>query len=234
MTSDELQKYKKVQSIAKEAVEFLKSFIREGITEQDIRESTEKFLYEKGVSSFRYYGIGAFVFVGERTTISISGREYQATDIKVQSNDLVTVDLSPEIEGFGGDLARSFIIENGRVTDAENSILLEIVEGVKTEEELHNQFRNFINEEMSFEQAYTKMNSLIEASGFENLDFKRNLGHSMANHKDDRIYIEAGNKAKFKEVDLFTFEPHIKKENGKYGFKYENIYYFDKGKLQIL
>ena len=73
------------------------------------------------------------------------------------------------------------------------------------------------------------MNSLIEASGFENLDFKRNLGHSMANHKDDRIYIEAGNKAKFKEVDLFTFEPHIKKENGKYGFKYENIYYFDKG-----
>ena len=50
----------------------------------------------------------------------------------------------------------------------------------------------------------------------------------------DRIYIEAGNKATFKDIDLFTFEPHIKKKQGNYGFKHENIYYFDKKKLEIL
>jgi methionine aminopeptidase len=234
MTSEELQKYKKVQSIAKETIEFLKSFISEGVTEKSIKEAAEKFLNNKGVNSFWYYGIGAFVFAGERTTISISGREYQATDKKVQRNDLVTVDLSPEIDGFWGDLARSFIIENGQVIDPEQSHMPEIDQGIRAEIELHKQFQNLVKEDMSFEEAHTKMNSLIDELGFENLDFNSNLGHSIARHKDDRIYLEAGNKTKFKEVDLFTFEPHIKKKKGKYGFKYENIYFFDKRKLTVL
>lgn len=234
MTSEELQQYKKVQSIARETIEFLKSFIQEGISAKEIKEAAEKFMNEKGVNSFWYYGIGAFVFVGEETTTSISGRQYQVSNTKVQTNDLVTVDLSPELNGSWGDFARSFIVENGEVIEPENSKLPEIVEGIEAENKLHQQFQNFISENTSFEEAYTKMNSLIEEFGFENLDFNKNLGHSIVKHKDDRIYIEAGNNATFKDVDLFTFEPHIRKKKGKYGFKHENIYYFENSKLKIL
>jgi methionine aminopeptidase len=234
MTSKELQQYKKVQSIAKETIEFLKSFIKEGLSAKEIKEAAEKFMNEKGVNSFWYYNIGAFVFVGEETTISISGRQYQVSDTKVLKNDLVTVDLSPELNGFWGDFARSFIVENGKVVEHENSKLPEIVEGIKAEKQLHKQFQNFINRDTSFEETYTKMNSLIEELGFENLDFNKNLGHSIVKHKDDRIYIEDGNKTTFKDVDLFTFEPHIKKKKGKYGFKHENIYYFEDSKLKAL
>jgi methionine aminopeptidase len=115
MNLGELQNYKEVQAVARETIEFLKSYIKEGVTEKKIKDSSEKFLRKKGIDSFWYYGVGAFVFVGRRTTISISGREYQASDAVVQNNDLVTVDLSPEKDGFWGDFARSFTVENGEV-----------------------------------------------------------------------------------------------------------------------
>ncbi len=61
-----------------------------------------------------------------------------------------------------------------------------------------------------------------------------NLGHSIEHRKENRIYIERGNKRKLGEVDYFTFEPHIAKAGSKYGFKRENIYFFDKDKLREL
>lgn len=234
MTSEELQKYKKVQLVAKKTIDFLKSLVKEGISEKEIKDAAEKYLYKNGIDSFWYYGIGAFVFIGERTTLSISGREYQATDKRVQKNDLVTVDLSPEINGFWGDFARSFIVENGKVIEPEFSNLSEITEGINTEKELHKKFQNLLNEDMSLEGAYTEMNSFIYKLGFENLDFNKNLGHSIVKYKENRIYIENGSTTKFKEINLFTFEPHIKKKGGRYGFKHENIYFFKKGKLQVL
>lgn len=33
------------------------------------------------------------------------------------------------------------------------------------------------------------------------------------------------------EAAYFTFEPHISIVNSKYGYKKENTYYFEKGKL---
>lgn len=234
MTEEYLNQYKKVQTVAKETIGFLQSFIKKGASEKEIKETAEKFMQKKGVNSFWYYRVGACVFVGKRTVISISGREYLATDTKVQLEDLVTVDLAPQINGFWGDFARSFVIANGKVGRAKQSKIPEIIQGIETETILHEKFQNFINEDMSLQEAYTKMNSFIDELGFENLDFNKNLGHSIEKRKDSRIYIEAGNKTKFKEIDLFTFEPHIKKKNGQYGVKYENIYYFNKGKIQIL
>lgn len=34
-----------------------------------------------------------------------------------------------------------------------------------------------------------------------------------------------------RDVKYFTFEPHISIPRSKYGFKKENIYYFENGKL---
>lgn len=50
-------------------------------------------------------------------------------------------------------------------------------------------------------------------------------------NKGDRVYIEKGNKQKLSDVDYFTFEPHISIPRSKYGYKKENIYYFEDSKL---
>jgi hypothetical protein len=61
-----------------------------------------------------------------------------------------------------------------------------------------------------------------------------NLGHSIVRKKEDRIYIEKGNRTKLADVSFFTFEPHISVSGSKYGYKRENIYYFDKEGLKEL
>lgn len=234
MTFKDIEQYRSVQQIAKDTIAFLCSYIQEGVTEREIVETAEKYMRDKGVCSFWYHNIGAFVFVGERTTISISGREYKPTDTKVKADDLVTVDLAPAINGFWGDFARSFVIQKGKMVEPEQSTSSEVIEGIAAETRLHLKFREFITQEMSLGEIYIRMNLLINELGFENLDFKGNLGHSIETQIGNRVYIESGNDTKFGELRLFTFEPHIRRKNGKYGFKHEEIYFFNEGKLEVL
>lgn len=92
----------------------------------------------------------------------------------------------------------------------------------------------FATPQTTFEELYYHMNHLIREKGFINLDFLGNLGHSIVKHKEDRIYIEKENPTRLEDVGYFTFEPHIGTKNSKYGYKKENIYYFENGRLTEL
>ena len=87
---------------------------------------------------------------------------------------------------------------------------------------------------LSFEELYYYINNIIEQKGYINLDFMGNLGHSIVRQKSDRVYIEKGNQIPLGDVAYFTFEPHISVPNSKYGYKRENIYYFDNGVIKEL
>ncbi|QHW33822.1 aminopeptidase P family protein [Paenibacillus rhizovicinus] len=235
---EQLSTYLHVQSIAKSTISELKDVIKEGISEREIVCITEEILRAKGVKSFWYHGIGAFVHVGKRTTISESGKGYKPTDTLVGRNDIVTVDLSPEMNSYWGDYARTFIIIDGKAVGVDALACsdndLELRDGVKVGENLHNLFMDFIKPDMTFEEVYLHMNEAINQLGYINLDFAGNLGHTIEFDKDNRRYLESGNKTKLSEVTLFTFEPHIKPRNLEYGFKREDIYYFRDGELLVL
>lgn len=227
-------KNKQVQQIAKIVMDEIANNINAGMKEYEVAELAESLLKKNGINQFWYYNIGAFVFVGERTTISISGREYKPSDMVIKENDIITIDLSPEKDGFWGDYARTIIVRDGKVSiDGFNSNT-EFEEGLITEVQLHKYLTEIVNETTTFEELYYYMNEKIVQLGYENLDFAKNLGHSIEKCKEDRKYIEKGNKLKLKEFSCFTFEPHIKKLNGKYGYKMENIYYFENGKVKEL
>ena len=81
----------------------------------------------------------------------------------------------------------------------------------------------------TFEEIFLEMNALIKSLGFENLDFLGNVGHTIEVDKNDRLYFEKGNSAALGQDTLFTFEPHIRAAGGRWGFKLENIYYFENG-----
>ena len=100
------------------------------------------------------------------------------------------------------------------------------------EEYLHKALIDMAAPDMTFEELYYFMNDLIVKKGFLNLDFLGNLGHSIVKNINDRIYIEKGNHKKLSDVEMFTFEPHISIPESKYGYKREDIYYFDNGKLE--
>jgi len=228
-----LEKYQEVQRIAKRTMKYLRSYIREGVTEQDIAHASDDFMRASGVSSFWYHGVGTLVLVGERTALSVSGRDYASSSEAVKPNDLVTVDLSPDIDSYWGDLARSFVIVRGEaeVPDGKTHGLFS---GIRAEKFLHKMLMSLACPSMTFEELHTAMNAAIGGMGYSNLDFRGNLGHSIEKDMGDRVYIEKGNRSKLSDAGLFTFEPHIQAKGSPFGYKMENIYYFDAGKLRML
>ena len=228
----EKQSYRQIQQAAKQTIECIKHMIKPGMNLLEIRESCEKKLLESGADSFWYWDVGALVFAGDETTVSVSGKQYATSNRVIGDNDIITIDLSPQIGNIWGDYARTVIVEKGEVIDD-----IELIEnpewksGLQMEEKLHAELLSFVTKETTFEELYYHMNEFIVENGFINLDFMGNLGHSIVKSKDDRIYIEKGNTKKLGDVHYFTFELHIALPDSKYGFKKENIYYFDGDRL---
>ena len=222
-----------VQQIAKQTMSFIKSQIKVGMSLQELRQIAERKMFSLGATSFWYWDIGAFVFSGEETTLSISGRQYQTANRLISNNDIITVDLSPQVGNVWGDYARTIIIENGVVINDINKISnAEWKNGLLMENKLHNELLSFATPATTFEELYLHINKFITANGYINLDFMGNLGHSIVTEKDNRIYIEKGNKTTLGSVKYFTFEPHIAVKGSKFGFKKENIYCFENSVLR--
>ncbi|HOC33771.1 MAG TPA: M24 family metallopeptidase [Ruminococcus flavefaciens] len=227
--------YREVQKIAKDTIAYIRNEIKAGMSLVEVRRLCEEKMLAEGADSFWYWDIGAFVFSGDETTVSVSGREYSTSDRIIQPDDIITIDLSPQCGNIWGDYARTVIIENGKVVDDISMVKNdEWRNGLLMEDKLHSELISFAAPETTFEELYLHINSFIREQGFVNLDFMGNLGHSIVKHKDDRIYIEKGNQAALSSVELFTFEPHISIPDSKYGFKKENIYFFSNGKLTEL
>lgn len=226
--------YEQVQNIAKDTMEYVRNNIKAGMNLVDIRKMCEDKMLELGADSFWYWDVGAFVFAGDETIISVSGTEYKTSDRTIKLNDIITIDLSPQNKDIWGDYARTIIIQNGEVVETVNISNEEWRNGLLMEEFLHSEFFKFVTPKTTFEQLYYHMNHVIEEKGFIKLDFLGNLGHSIVKQKIDRIYIEKGNQTCLGDVAYFTFEPHISVEGSKYGYRKENIYYFENDRLNEL
>lgn len=232
VTGEMFDLYLAMQNLNRATIKYAADRIQTGMNLSDIKEMCENYLLQNGADSFWYWDIGAFLFAGEETTISISGKEYKVADKKIQENDIITIDLSPQKNHIWGDYARTLVFEGGVLCHKTDTIKNdEWRNGLQMEEYLHNTLIEVVTPDMTFEELYHYMNALIAELGFLNMDFLGNLGHSIEKNKNDRIYIEKGNHKKLSDVKMFTFEPHISIPNSKYGYKREDIYYFDRGKL---
>ena len=231
---EEIKEYRRVQGIAKETMEYIRGAARPGMALKEVRRLCEEKMRELGADSFWYWGIGAFVFSGDETALSVSGAAYETNDRELEEDDILTVDLSPQRAGVWGDYARTIILEKGRAVEKGEVARAEWREGLAAEDALHEALREFARPETTLEELYFHINGRIGQMGFVNLDFHGNLGHTIVRRREDRIYIEKGNGARLGEAGLFTFEPHIGAPGSKYGFKKENIYYFEGGTLREL
>ena len=213
-------------------MKYIAGIMKVGMNLRDIKTLCENYLLENGADSFWYWDIGAFVFSEDETAISISGKDYMVADRTIQENDIITIDLSPQKNNIWGDYARTLVFENGVLCNETDRIKNdEWRRGLQMEEYLHKALIDAVAPDMTFEELCYYMNDVIVKKGFINLDFLGNLGHSIVKNKNDRIYTEKGNHKRLSDVEMFTFEPHIGIPESKYGYKREDIYYFDNGKL---
>ncbi len=226
MPSRELiAEHRVVQGIARALLDDLALSISPEDSEFTIAEKAVSGLCSRGAPDTWYYNCPAFVLLGARSCLSISGRDYQPAEKKVGLHNLVTVDLSPVLGGRWGDCARSFYVEDGSVTSTPTSP--EFLKGQLFLASLHAQMRRLVTSQTSFHALWEWTNRKIKEQGFENLDFLANVGHSIATTRDARQYIEKGNMALLGDVPFFTFEPHVRELGGTWGFKHENIFFFN-------
>lgn len=222
----ELEQYRSIQAISKQVLQDMISFIQPGVTEQAIHDHCVQLFAQAGITETWYHGVIALVFVGERTLVSMSGRDYTPTETIVRSQDVVTIDVSPTQQGYWSDYARSFIV--GEPTPAATA-------GIAAENQLHDYLVQVAKPELTFAELNTTMQVKIAELGYKNLDFKGTLGHTIEHDIDARIYITPGEQTRLRNVNLFTFEPHIQAlPEGPYGFRREDIYYFAGDQLKAL
>jgi len=232
-----VDKNKIAQDIARETISELHRFVKVGMSEKDIENKAMELMTQKGSNGWWYHGIGALVLLGKRSIQSMSGRDFFASeDNRVAENDVITIDLAPTVDRYWGDYARTLFVENGRVANEDQPTTPLLRQGLDAEFYLHQKLLVIAAPDMTYEQLFFQLNAEIARLGFENLDVHGNLGHSVEFDQADRIYIERGVTRTFAQVGkAFTLEPHIRIPGSPFGFKREDIYYFDgDGRLRRL
>lgn len=224
-----MEKNRIAQQIARETMSELHGFIRVGMSEKEIETRALELMSQKGSNGWWYHGIGALVLLGERSVLSMSGRDFFASPTnRVAQTDVVTIDLAPTLDGFWGDYARTIFVEDGVVAREDQPQTPLFRQGIDAELLLHQRLIEIATPEMTYEEIFFQLNAEITRLGFENLDVHGNLGHSVEMNQAERIYLERGSTRTLQQVGkMFTFEPHIRQVGGVVGFKREDIYLFD-------
>lgn len=220
----QFENHRTVQEIAKWVHSQLEQSITSDSSEASIANKATDLLADCGVTETWYYDVPAFVLLGSRSCLSVSGKNYVPSTERVGSFNLVTVDLSPGSGEAWGDCARSYVVEGGIVT--RNPSRTEFAEGLAIEKRLHKEMIEFAEPSTRFSDLFEYSNSRIAQFGYENIHFLRNLGHSIEVTPSERRFIDKNCHELLGSVSFFTFEPHIRKAGGKWGFKHEDIYYF--------
>ncbi len=201
--------------------------------ELSIATKAQQLLRELGYPHTWYYECHALVLLGSRSCLSISGKHYQASDEKIGGKNLVSIDLSPLHNTIWGDHSRTFAFEFGAYVEEPKT--LEYKNGLQFQKQLQKEMMQWVKPSTSFHSLFNWANVRIRESGFVNLDFRSNVGHSIAPELEERQYIQLNNHALLGTVDFFSFEPFVRLKGGNWGFKQEDIYFFDAvGNLELL
>lgn len=83
MVKETLGLYSTMQNLNRAAIKHIAGIIQAGMKLSDIKVLCEDYLLKNGADSFWYWDVGAFVFAGEETAISVSGKNYKTMPFSV-------------------------------------------------------------------------------------------------------------------------------------------------------
>jgi Xaa-Pro aminopeptidase len=229
----ELRRYEQAQALARESLAAIADCIRPGATEASLLADCRRLMDARGATGYWWFGVPAVVLAGPRLRVSVEGDVFLPSDTPIAPDDMVTIDVAPEIDGIWGDCARSFFLKDGRLVTAEEAGP-EQADGMAAEATLHRHLLEVARPSMTFRDLHAEMDAQVRALGFENLDFLANYGHNIGADLHARAFIDAACAARLDTVTMFTFEPHIARPGSRFAFKYEEVYRFEGGRLKVL
>ncbi|MBB2195896.1 MAG: M24 family metallopeptidase [Gluconacetobacter sp.] len=226
-------RYEQAQAAARGALEAIVPFLQPGQSEASLMEVCGRLMNERGATGYWWYGVPALILAGPRLKESMEGDCYVPSSRPIGPDEMITIDVAPEIDGCWGDCARSFFLRDGQVVSPEEAGP-DAAAGIAAEHALHARLMQIAAPSMTFRELYLAMDAMVLDFGFRNLDFLSNYGHSIGGDVMARTFLDASCRARLDSVPMFTFEPHIARPEGSLAFKHEEIYLFRNGRLQTL
>ena len=69
-----------MQNLNRAAIKHGSDTMKTGMSLPYIKKLCEDYLLENGADSFWYWEVGAFIFAGDETALSVSGKDYRIAD----------------------------------------------------------------------------------------------------------------------------------------------------------
>lgn len=191
-TEDELDILKKAAKIADDTFEHIKGFIKPGVKEIDVSNELEFFMRKQGATSSSF---DIIVASGYRSALPHG----VASDKKIQSGELVTLDFGALFNGYCSDITRTVAV--GEISDELKSIyntVLEAqllgVEGVKPG--------------MTGKEADALTRDYIKEKGYGDY-FGHSTGHGLGMEVHEGPGLSFRSDKKLEEGMVVTVEPGI-------------------------
>ena len=233
LSDGDIARYRQAQATARSSLAAIGAFIRPGATEASLLADCRRLMDERGATGYWWFDVPAVVLAGPRLRHSVEGDVYQPSKAPIADDDMVTIDVAPEIDGYWGDCARSFFLKDGALVSSD-AAGPEHSDGMAAEAALHAHLLAVAQPEMTFRDLYFEVDALVQKLGFRNLDFLGNYGHDIGRDLHARAFLDGDCLIRLNSVPMFTFEPHIGRDGSRLAFKYEEIYLFENSRLTSL
>ncbi len=190
-SADEILKIKQAIRITAQAIGFLKSFIKPGVSEEEATVAVEHFVRENGAK----LAFDAIIASGVNSMYPHA----KITKRKFQLNEPVTIDFGVDFEGYKSDLTRVFFLgkippkvrEIYKVVFTAQELAIKSINPGKLACEIDAQARNYIDKH--------KLGQF----------FGHSLGHGVGREVHEAPAISSKNDSKLEKNMVFTVEPAI-------------------------
>ena len=186
---EELENIKKACEITDQCFSYLRKFIKPGISEKQIAKEIEDY-FNKNADGLAFDTI---VASGENSSMPHA----VPTNRKIQSQDIITIDMGCKVNGYCSDMTRTIFV--GNISEKMKKVY-ELV--LKNQLQVHNEYKEGANTRL-----LTKMvENDFKLNGF---DLIHSLGHGVGMQIHEPPYINEKSEAILKENMVVTNEPGI-------------------------
>ena len=199
---EEIANIRKACEITDNCFTHLLSYIKKGMTEKQISEEVERFFKANGASGTSFDTI---VASGENSSMPHA----VPTDRKIQSGDIITIDMGCKYNGYCSDMTRNIFV------DSVNEYIKEVYDFVRKNQE-------FALSEMKDGVIIKNISKMVECNyKLFDQELVHALGHGVGLEIHEDPIIHSRNEKVFKAGMVVTDEPGVYLP-GKFGVRIED------------
>lgn len=213
---EEKERIIKAQRIAEGAFEHILSFIKEGVTEKEIRLELEFYMLKNGADGLSF------------ETIAISGKNTSMphgvpTEKPVEKGDFITMDYGALYRGYHSDMTRTVAL--GYVSDEQEKVYNTVLEAQKAAAEA-------VKPGAKCADADAAARQIIEKAGYAKF-FTHGTGHGVGIDIHEPPTVSYRSEETLRPGDVVTAEPGIYLP-GKFGVRIEDMLYVTENSAENL